>query len=681
MDGSSNKRYPAVRRERLPAKAVYSGIGLSGIGTQVYTEPLIIDPAALAPLPPDGRPDNLLRASTKNEVIVVTAPLPLNADAGDTVQVSLNGTLVGTPLDVEAFLDDEIMRISISAKDRATVPEGVVRINYQIAFVSGSGGVEPGPDGQTYITDYTAPGLPFLGQLVFSDEVVKNGVTPAALSRDADGNEYLAARVPSYRDLAPGDIVVGLVDSRSEVLDPINVGGTDIELRFMRSFIEEQADGSMAFSYSVSDRAGNNSLPSRPVILEVLLEGAISDLEAPRVPAYDDDPLGEQIIDEEDARAAGGVTVEIPANTGILVGDTVLLHWGSQEIGPVRVSSTGNDPVVTIGVPYAALLAEWGAKSAGQDAAATVDVGYDVLRGNLVAGSAQTPAVVEVNLYQAGGVDPDPETPENESLEAPTLTSAGGSDNEIPPEDAEKNATITIPWLQADGETPVFLIGDIVTPVYGTYDVPSLTIEAEPAEDLTISLPVVLIIAVGSGAIDLYYRVERTLAGGGSNTSRSPITVVTVHGADELPGGGSLPAGTMPEAVGTAPAQPDRLLIGKVEAKDGSDFVIPAYVNQRADDTVTVTMRVFRSFYSSGHPADRPSADNRDVTKSFTGPISPPMQLVVHLTEVELMRFDYPTQALHAHLTYTVTSAQAPDRPVTSDVLLVDLDPRGDLPG
>lgn len=92
-------------------------------------------------------------------------------------------------------------------------------------------------------------------------------------------------------------------------------------------------------------------------------------------------------------------------------------------------------------------------------------------------------------------------------------------------------------------------------------------------------------------------------------------------------------------------------------------------------------MRVFRSFYSSGHPADRPSADNRDVTKSFTGPISPPMQLVVHLTEVELMRFDYPTQALHAHLTYTVTSAQAPDRPVTSDVLLVDLDPRGDLPG
>jgi hypothetical protein len=137
----------------------------------------------------------------------------------------------------------------------------------------------------------------------------------------------------------------------------------------------------------------------------------------------------------------------------------------------------------------------------------------------------------------------------------------------------------------------------------------------------------------------------------------------------------------MPEAKGTAPGQPDRMLIGKVQAKDGTDFVIPAYVNQSATDTVTVNMRVFRSFYGSGHPGDRPPANDRDVPKSFTGPISPPMALVVHFTEVELMRFDYPTQALHAHLTYTVTSASAPDRPVTSELFLVDLDPRGDLPG
>ncbi|MET4674776.1 MULTISPECIES: hypothetical protein [unclassified Luteibacter] len=681
MDGSSNKRYPAVRRQPLPATAVNSTIGLSDVGTQVYTEPLIIDATALAPVPPGGKADNLLLANTKEKAIVVTAPLPPNADAGDTVQVVLNDHAVGQPIDVKDFIDSEIMQISISAEDRAKEPEGVVRINYQIDFVSGSGGIEPGPPGQTYITDYTPPGLPFLGQLVFAEDVMKNGVTPAALRSDDNGAEYLPALVPSYRDLAPGDRILGLVGTRSEVLDPIDVGNEDIELRFMRSFIEEQPDGPMNFSYSVSDRAGNTSQPAAPVRLQVLLNGAIPDLEPPRVPAYDEDTVGPKIIDEEDARADGGVIVEIPTNEGILVGDTVMLHWGSQDIGPVLVTSPSSDPVVTIGVPYAALLAEWAATSEGQDVLATVDVGYDVIRGGVIAGSAQQPAVVEVNLYQAGGADPDPETPENESLEAPTLTSAGGSDNEIPPEDAEKNATITIPWLQADGETPVFLIGDIVTPVYGTYDVPSLTIEAEPAEDLTISLPVVLIIAVGSGAIDLYYRIERALADGGSNTSRSPTTVVTVHGADELPGGGSLPPGTMPEAKGTAPGQPDRLLIGKVQARDGTDFVIPAYVNQSATDTVTVDMRVFRSFYGSGHPGDRPPANDRDVTKSFTGPVSPPMPLVVHFTEVELMRFEYPTQALHAHLTYTVTSASAPDRPVTSELLLVDIDPRGDLPG
>jgi hypothetical protein len=680
MDGSSKKLYRAVRRKALPAKATYSATALSGAGTQVYTEPLVFDSSVLAPVPPGQRPDNLLLASTRNDEIFVTAPVPLNTDYGDTVQVILNGTLVGTPIVIDDFIDNgEIMRIPISAEDRASQPEGVVRINYELSFLSGSGGTEQGPEGQSYITDYIPPGLPFLGQLVFSDEVKRNGVTPAALLRDGDGNEYLPARVPSYKDLAPGDVVVGLVDTRSEVVDPINVGTNDIELRFMRSFIEEQPDGSMAFSYSVSDRAGNDSQPSEPVVVQVLLRGAIPDLRAPRVPAYDDDPDDAKLIDENDARADDGVSVEIPANPLILAGDTVLLHWGDQDIGPVPVALADDDPVVTIGVPYAAVLSEWAATSAGQDTAVPVNVGYDVLRGAVVAGSTQTPARVEVNLYQAGGVDPDPETPGNGNLVAPTLTSSGGSENDIPPEDAESDATITIPWQQADGTTPVFQPGDEVTVAYGQYDATTWVISDLPTDDLTVKLPFVWIVMVGSGDVPVSYRIERPLAGGGSNTSRSPTTIVTVHGADELPGGGSLPAGRMPEAEGTYPGDPDRLLIGRLEARDGTDFVIPAYLNQAAGDAVEVTMKVFRRFYANGHAADQPVVE-RDVTKSFTAPIRPPMDLIVHFTEVELMRYDLPTQPLHAHITYKVTSAAAPDRGVTSSMLLVDLDPRGDLP-
>jgi hypothetical protein len=680
MDGSSKKRYPAVRRQRLPAKAIYSGTALSGVGTQVYTEPLVFDPSVLAPVPTGQTPDNLLRASTRNSKIVVTAPVPDNADYGDTVQVSLNGILVGTPIVIDDFIDNgEIMEIEISAEDRESQPEGTVRINYELRFVSGGNTTEPGPDGQTYITDYTPPGLPVLGQLLFSDEVYKNGVTPAVLLRDGNGNEYLPARVPSYKDLAPGDVVVGMVDSRSEVLDAIDVDGTNIELRFMRSFIEQQPDGSMAFSYRVSDRAGNESQPSEPVVVEVLLDGAIPDLEAPRVPAYDDDPDGAKLIDEQDARADAGVTVEIPANPLILAGDTVLLHWGDQDIGPVPVALPGDDPVVTIGVPYAAVLSEWAATSGGQDKAVPANVGYDIRRGDLIAGSSQTPARVEVNLYQAGGVDPDPETPGNGNLVAPTLKSKGGNENAIPPEDAESDATITIPWQQADGTTPVFQRDDKVTVTYGQRDVAELVISDLPQDDLTVTLLADTIIKVGSGDVPMSYRIERPLAGGGSNTSHSPTTIVTVHGADELPGGGSLPEGRMPEAEGTYPTDPNRLLIGKREARDGTDFVIPAYLNQAADDAVEVTMKVFRRFYASGHAIDTPAAD-RDVTKSFTGPISPPMDLVVHFTEVELMRYDLPTQTLHAHITYKVTSTAAPDRGVTSSTLLVDLDPRGDLP-
>jgi hypothetical protein len=53
-------------------------------------------------------------------------------------------------------------------------------------------------------------------------------------------------------------------------------------------------------------------------------------------------------------------------------------------------------------------------------------------------------------------------------------------------------------------------------------------------------------------------------------------------------------------------------------------------------------------------------------------------ETLVRISEVQLMRYDLPTRSLHAHLTYTVVGAANPGTPVTSGMLLLDLDPRGD---
>jgi hypothetical protein len=674
MDGSSRKPVRAVRQQPRNAPA---NRRFGGVAPNAYTEKLVIEGTALAPPPPlPYPPDNLLKASVKALPVAFSVALPLNADFGDVVQLELNGAPVDSAILVDPFIDTGLMVIPLSAAARASIPEGTVLINYVLQFLSGEGEYERGPQSQSYRTDYTAPGEPLLGRLLFSEEAVKNGVTPAALVED-NGVEYLPALVPSYKGLEPGDVVTGTVNSRSEVIDAITVVDGQIELRFLRDFIEAESDGPVDFSYNVVDRAGNVSKPSEIVTLQVLLKGALPDLIAPRVPAFDDD-TGNKLITEADARADTGLLVEIPLDAGIVAGDLVVVHWGATDLAatPVR---PGVDPVATVGVPYATVSETWAASSAGADQPATVAVSYDVLRGSIVAGTSPANTVA-VNLYQAGGVDPDPETPINENLVAPTLTSDSGQENDIPPEDFDKAASITVSWQTVGPPVePVFLEDDIVTVFYGSASLAPLKItDPLPTDDLSFTLPAATIGTVGSGEIELSYRIDRLLQSGETNAAYSPITIVTVHGADELPGGGSLPAGRMPEAIDSV--DPTRLLIGKSKAKDGTDFIIPPYKNQKADDIVTVTMRVFRSFYGSGHPADRPPADDRDIIdRLVTGPFDPTKEITVHFTEVDLMRYEFATQSLHAHVTYTIAASATPDRKVTSDVLLVDLDPRGDI--
>jgi hypothetical protein len=689
MDGTTKtRRYAPVRiSPALPPANRRFSQARNGIRPNVYTGRITFASTDLAPLPPSGVPDFLLLDSVKDSPIKITAPLPQNADLGDTAQLLLGDTPVDAPVAVDTFIDagDDTMRFDLSAAARKTMDEGKVSINYIIKFVSGDGSIEKGPDDQFYTTDFTVPGLPFLGELDFADEVDQNGVTPDAMQTDADGNEYLEALVPSYGGDGPGDKIHGLVGTAEVLIDAEADGNGGYHVRFLRSFIEanEDADGDgdpdgeLSFSYVVIKRSGKRSAPARPVVLDVLLTEAFNP-PTPRIPAYDDD-ADPKLIDESDARADGGLIVEIGGDPGFKAQDQIYLAWGDAEIGPTTVADPTANPVATVRVPYKAISDVWATVSSGADQAVPVDVTYRVMRGVIEAGKPTAAATVSVNLHTAGGVDPDPETPENENLGKATLTSDSGASNQIPAGDFDKDATLTIPFELAEPPgTPAFAVGDAVVGMYNDLPFTTYPITAVPAVAIDLTIPADLIKRHGSGTKLVSYGVLRPLAGGGTNVSQSPSQEVTVHGSDELPGGGHLNAGTVPEGEGGDGTDPDRIFIGKTLAKDGTDFIIEPYKNQSTQDTIVLEMKVFRSFYGGGHPADRPSADNRDVRIEGIHPTSTAGPTTVHLTEVQLMRPDLPTQALHAHLTYTVTGATTSDRPQTSDILLIDLDPRGD---
>ncbi|URL60064.1 hypothetical protein IM816_08275 [Luteibacter flocculans] len=673
MDGS--KTYKAMRKaSTAPAPGA--------LADDPLPEVLAFPSDALAPLPPNGFADNLLLASTRGTSLDLTLPLNEQIYPGDTLQLELNGTRVGSPHEVtdEEYSAGQVT-LTLTGEDRDSVPEGTVEINYDVDFLSGGGLPNTGPLGQRYITDYTAEGAPFLGEPRFEASVIANGIIPDSLETDASDREYLPAQVPSYFQKAPGDKITPKIDGISDDSAAVIVQTVSMttEIPYFRTFIEDQGDGPHDFGYIVTDRAGNVSDESRVVTLTALLKDYLTDLIKPGVPAFDDD-ADVPLIDEADARKPGGLEVIIPGNPSLSSTDQIEVQWGSR-IATRVPAQTGTE--ITVLLPYAIVSDEWHSGGAPADEARAVDVSYTVYRNTISRG--RSPAhTVEVNLFVAGGKDPDPETPENENLTRPTLAASSGAENEISGPDFEEDATVTVPWLLEGSLTATpFVEGDILTVRYGSVDLtprPITDADVTAAVDINdIVLNNAAIKTVGSGTVPLSYRIARSLTSGGSNEDYSPPQDVLVKGSDELPGGGNpLPVGSIPEADGTYPDDPTRQLISRKEAVDGTEFIIPAYVNQKPGDAITVTAKAFRPFYRS--EATQTPVSERDFEIPDLHPTDETSPTRVHIEESTLMRYDLLGIGFHFHISYTVFGVADPTIPVASAEYLVDMDSRGTLP-
>lgn len=515
-----------------------------------FSPRLVFPEAALARLPSFLASDHLLKASVRDEAIVLSLPFPLSYDAepGDTLQLTIDGRRVGDITALDRHQPGETLDLVLAAADRplsSVEDRRVVRINYEVYYGSGSGSNEYGPTDQTFITDIVRPGRDSLAALSFDPGVIAYGVTPDTLVDDGTGNRYLPAIVKGYATSAAGDWIQGRIDDDPLLLSDIYElreadVGTDIEVRFPAALLETTDGGRHAFSYLVADRAGNVSQQPANVDLDVRLSEHIDDLLPPTVPAAADG-----LVTSDDARVDGGVTVVIPGNAAIRAGDLIVLLWNAHVSVPIPVLPTqeGRDPLMLLTSPYDDVYTDWLAVSGDTDRNVPARVDYRVERGVTVIGTPAEAALPAINLFGPGGSDPDPLTPVHENMPLPDVRGASGDPaNVIRAEDVAQDATATIVWeMPGAPGIQAFAAGDRIQLFWADDRIGADVVVGDPRRDVVLRIPSEVLRAHSPGTWPVRYTASRALATVPfCNVAMSPDRSVSVEDYRQVPGEGEL---------------------------------------------------------------------------------------------------------------------------------------------
>ncbi|ODP32481.1 hypothetical protein [Pandoraea sp. ISTKB] len=547
--------------------------------------------------PPDVPPYNLIRTDTLGNPLTFTAPLYDGMYAGWEYRIYIDAQWDDKILQVDA---DDITAgfLTIELAPEVYVIEDVHSFMYDCKSEIETIFNDPCQP-VLFTIDREAPGAPMLGELEFPDEV-DGSLTDALLTQLGD---VLVGEVPSYYGRVHGDTLVGFVrnlDGDEEVSVAVQIPyGTPttqpIELEFTRAMLANLGDGLLTFTYRVTDLAGNESLESEPVIIDVYLTPGIADLDPPMVPLFDDDDdtaPNFKIINEEDARTP--VTVQIPGHADIVTGDRVVVLWGNREQPPVTFTGPdGTIPVILdIQIPYGEVAGEWSDTPPDGDGYAAVDVTYILYRAGRELGRPQAPHPVNVNLDTAGGVDPDPETPENEALGAPYVHHSQWNNDQvnfIPDAAIEEDHEFFVPWFKRDengnptGED-AFRAADLIFARYGGTALavkPVLVDDINDKVDMLIVLPWAVVKAEGSGMKEIQYTVGRYYPPeNGENISLSPSAEVTVVDSGDIPGG--------PDGLLSARFDETHVLWSYVSREGHAPITVKAYESMRIGDVVRV---------------------------------------------------------------------------------------------
>jgi len=280
-----------------------------------------------------------------------------------------------------------------------------------------------------------------------------------------------------------------------------------------------------------------------------------------------------------------------------------VVTWGTTELGEVDVPPgyAGEDPLFGPGggveVPYAVIQDELAPATRG-----TVDVTYEVITGSVSRGVSPPEQNVLVDLTLAGGVDPTPDDPKHGNLLPLTIRSMdpAAPPNVIPAGLTAQNATATIPWRGKDN-TVVFALGDTIQVWWNgaaalTSPRPIEQPDIDADDELTLTVLGTVIDGENVGDKLVWYTVTHALVAPPPdqvNVSPAPDQTVEVRSTAELPGGlPGLDEGEYTERIKTNINYPEGV-IGPNEARGGTPFLIPAYINKAAGDEIRLEVQPY----------------------------------------------------------------------------------------
>lgn len=549
-----------------------------------------------AHLPTTLNDEGLLPKTAADSDIVVQIPYLNFSTPGDLVTLFLDGTPY--VVDEVGVGDGPSWITRVLPNSGANlIPEGRYTVTYLMD--DGLGNVFNGAPRQPLRIDRTPPGGHTLPVIAFDEDAVEHGVTIHSLV-----GGYLVATVPDWFDMEDFDIVepyylkspvigtaVFIPSANAQV--PEGGKGRNVEVKIPEAALREIGDGPVLFGIRLRDLAGNESVTqglSRPLTL--ILEGAPvdTDLSKPLIERFEADG----VIDEADARHP--VEVQIPGFNKAEGDDTIIFHLGGVHTQPIPIEAaeTGDNPILTFDLDYALfVLAGAGAERYN------VDAYYELYRGTALLATSPRPNLVEVDITTPGGIDPNPETPENESLQPATALGTSEIPNRISQSDISDDAKVLVPWYAIDSsgtDFEYFKEDDIVTVQWGRVTLAG-THPINPT-DLAARKPLELratsaeMVSAGGGERQVSYTVSRQQGTGPVNASLSPEQSVEVISADQLPGGpGGLDAGIFTEVNEYGALDRER-----VESHGGTPFrVMLNYVNVAQDDEITLRLQGYHT--------------------------------------------------------------------------------------
>lgn len=342
----------------------------------------------------------------------------------------------------------------------------------------------------TITIDKTAPGSPQLAPIIFPD-TIQNGLTSSELE---SLNNVLPGQIASYGGISEGDVIRtywGELEGPITFVSVSDMGLNRVMVDFPRALLEQVGDGEAAVYYTVTDQAGNLSMPSDNVSVTLALS-VITPLPAPSIKEAIGDTL-------DPAATVSGATVVIDANASLKLGEKVVVRWkgpkGSDEKEKVISAEEVGE---TLEVVFASSLVSI---NDGQ----TVDVSYSVTR---TSGIVQDSDVVSLRILSAVLELPAPtmDTVGPDGILRPSLIPESGGSVQVSYPDSTAGDLVMVRWM-----------GTVLE------DTPAQTIGAEPT--LTFNVSKAAILASEGTTATLHYYVQR--AGVGRESEKLALTVTS----------------------------------------------------------------------------------------------------------------------------------------------------------